>query len=91
MENIGMIFVVLGLFLIVVVIIANRGNWSKKDAQQKEIDKHCEMVNIRMSIQQEAEERFEAAYNKLTDKQKKIIDKEDICLKVLLFQQEDLI
>ena len=35
MANIGMIFVVLGLFLIVVVIIANRGNWSKKDASSE--------------------------------------------------------
>ena len=85
MANLGLIFVVLGLFLIVVVIIANRGNWSKKDTQHKEIDDHCEMVSARLSIQREAEGKFQLTYDKLNDKQKKIIDKEDYLPKGFMF------
>ena len=46
--------------------------------RDEEIDTQIEMVNIQVSIQKEAERKFSKAYNKLTDKQKKIVDKHEL-------------
>lgn len=56
-------------------------NWlfgQKETQRDRETDAHIEMVNIRLSIQREAEEKFNKAYNKLNDKEKKIADKHEL-------------
>ena len=51
------------------------GNESQRN---QEIDAHIQTVNIRLDIQNEAEHNFQIAYEKLTEKQKKIVDKSRI-------------
>ncbi len=45
------------------------------EERNRKIDSHVELVNIRLSIENEAEHNFQIAYGKLTDKQKKIVEK----------------
>lgn len=48
---------------------------NERTQKDREIDAHVTLVNARLSIENEAEHNFQVAYGKLTDKQKKIVDK----------------
>ncbi len=43
--------------------------------EDREIQNHIDLVSIRLSIEKEAEQKFNEVWNKLTDKEKKKVDK----------------
>lgn len=51
------------------------GRLFDKSDRDREIETHCEMVNIRLSLIKEAEDSFDKLYNKLSESAKKKFEK----------------
>ena len=53
-------------------------NLFKRKERDREIDTHIEMVNTRLQIQKDSEYNYKKVYNKLTKREKRIVDKHEL-------------
>ena len=54
---------------------SRRSGVVESNERNRDIDNHIQMVNIRKSILEDAKRKFEDIHSKLTDKEKKILEK----------------